>query len=140
MRGPGTVVGVDNGLILVGAAPVFAEGWIGILNSTGGGMDLGTLPTLWLVSKPLYLLGGTVFGIATFRARILPRWAGALLAIGTAMGPLAALLPLELQPKIAIPVGLALVWLGYSLWAERREKSASLADMGAMALRSAQYR
>jgi len=40
--------------------------------------------------------------------------------IGTLLAPVAALLPLELQPKIAIPVGLALAWLGYALWSERR--------------------
>ena len=41
------------------------------------------------------------------------------------MGPLAALLPLELQPKIAVPVGIALLWFGYALWSERREKIAA---------------
>jgi hypothetical protein len=30
------------------------------------------------------MLGGVLFGIATFRAGILPRWAGGLLAIGAA--------------------------------------------------------
>ena len=66
----------------------------------------------WTMTGPLYILGGILFGSATFRARVLPRWAGVLLAAGTAMGPLAALLPLDLQPKIAVPAGLALAWLG----------------------------
>ena len=38
----------------------------------------------------------------------------------TPSAPIAALLPNPSQPKIAIPMGLALAWLGYALWAERR--------------------
>ena len=112
-------------------APAFVEGWLGMFNGTASEINLGALPTAWTIAGPLYILGGILFGIATFRARILPRWAGVLLAVGTAMGPLAVLLPLDLQPKIAVPAGLALVWLGYALWSERRQKSAaSLAGLG----------
>jgi hypothetical protein len=57
---------------LVTIAPAFVEAWMGMLNGTGGSVDLGGMPTLWLLTTPLYLLGGVVFGIATFRARILP--------------------------------------------------------------------
>jgi hypothetical protein len=111
---------------LATVAPPFVESWLGMFNGTAGEINLGVLPTVWTITGPLYILGGILFGIATFRAGILPRWAGVLLAIGTAMGPLAALLPLDLQPKVAVPVGLALAWLGYSLWSERRAKSAAL--------------
>ena len=41
------------------------------------------------------MLGGLLFGIATFRAGILPRWAAGLLAVGTVLAPVAALLPHE---------------------------------------------
>ena len=86
-------------------------------------MDLGALPTLWTLTAPIYILGGLPFGIATFRAGILPRWAGALLAVGTVLAPVAALLPNASQPKIAVPVGMALAWLGYALWSERRTQT-----------------
>jgi hypothetical protein len=118
---------------LATASPAFVAGWLGMFNGGGSGIDLGSLPTLWLLTGPIYILGGLLFGIATFRARILPRWAGLLLAAGTALGPLAALLPLDLQPKVAVPVGLALIWLGYSLWSERREKSAASQTAGGVA-------
>ncbi len=71
----------------------------------------------------LYLLGGLLFGIATFRARILPRWAAGLLAVGAAVTPAAALLPHPLQRLAAVPMGIALAWLGYALWSERREQA-----------------
>lgn len=110
---------------LATAAPMFVDAWLGMFNGTAGEISLGALPTVWLVAGPLYILGGVLFGIATFRSGMLPRWAGALLAVGTALGPLAALLPLDLQPKVAVPVGIALIWLGYSLWSERRVNSAT---------------
>jgi hypothetical protein len=107
-------------------APAFVEAWLGVFNGTTSGINLTSLSTAWTISGLLYILGGILFGIATFRASLLPRWAGVLLAVATAMGPLAVLLPLDLQPKIAVPAGLALAWLGYSLWMERRAKSAVL--------------
>ena len=100
--------------------PTFVAGWMGMLVGPPSKMDLGVLPTLWTLSGPIYVVGGVAFGIATFRAGILPRGAGLLLAIGTALAPVAALLPNASQPKIAVPVGLALAWLGYALWSEGR--------------------
>ena len=105
------------------ALPEFVQSWMGMFNSPAGTFDIGVLPTIWTLSGPVYILGGLLFGIATFRAGILPRWAGALLALSTVLAPLAALLPNASQPKIAIPMGLALAWLGYSLWSERREEA-----------------
>ena len=105
---------------LAAAVPTFMTSWMGMLNSSASPMNLGVLPTLWTLSGPLYMFGGLLFGIAIFRARILPRWAGVLLALGCFLAPVAAALPLEAQPKMAIPVGLALAWLGYALWSERR--------------------
>jgi hypothetical protein len=102
-------------------APTFVDGFLAVVTGTTSEMNLGALPTVWMLTAPLYILGGLLFGIATFRARILPRWAGVLLAVGTALAPVAGLLPLEQQPKIAVPVGVALSWLGYALWSERRE-------------------
>jgi hypothetical protein len=106
--------------------PAFVDSWMGMLNSTAITVDLGILPTLWTLSAPIYLLGGVTFGIATFRARVLPRAAGLLLAIGTGLAPAAAFLPLAAQPKIAIPTGLALAWLGYAVLAERATSPALL--------------
>jgi membrane protein implicated in regulation of membrane protease activity len=69
------------------------------------------------------MLGGLLFGIATLRAGILPRWPAGLLAVAAALTPLAALLPHEIQRLAGVPVGLALAWLGYALWSERREQA-----------------
>lgn len=111
--------------LLATAAPAFVAGWMGMLNGAAGTMNLGTLPTVWTLTAPLYMLGGLLFGIATIRAGILSRWAAGLLAGGTVLAPLAALLPLDLQPKMAVPVGLALAWLGLALWSEQRAHAAA---------------
>ena len=108
---------------LATASPAFVHAWMGMFNGPAGTFDLGALPTLWTLTAPVYILGGLFFGIATFRAGILPRWAGALLAASTAAAPVAALVPNGSQPKIAIPMGLALAWLGYALWSERRTET-----------------
>jgi hypothetical protein len=102
------------------ALPAFVQAWMGMFNGPAGKFDLGVLPTIWTLTGPVYILGGLLFGIATFRAGILPRWAGALLALSTVLAPIAALLPNASQPKMAIPMGLALAWLGFALWSERR--------------------
>jgi hypothetical protein len=105
------------------AVPSFVVAWMGMFNGPSGTFDLGVLPVLWSLSAPLYILGGLLFGVATFRARILPRPAGVLLALSTTLAPVAAFLPNATQPKTAILMGVALAWLGYSLMTERRPAS-----------------
>lgn len=106
---------------LATASPAFVEGFLGMLSGTTGSVDLGILPALWNLSGPMLILGLLLFGIATFRAGVLPRRAGALLALGAVLVPAGALVPPEVQPKIImIPVGLALAWLGYAVLFERR--------------------
>jgi hypothetical protein len=109
---------------LASAAPKFVEGFFGIVNGHPIQMNLGLLPALYAFMSITYLLGGLLFGIATFRAGILPRWAGGLLAVTAVFTPLAALLPHAIQRFAAVPVGVAVACLGYTLWAERREKAA----------------
>jgi hypothetical protein len=108
---------------LASESPAFVAGWLGMFSGVPSRIDLGVLPTLWNISGPLYILGPLLFGIATFRARVLPRWAGGLLALNILFVPVGALVPPELQPKIMIPIGLALAWLGYALFSERREQA-----------------
>ena len=115
---------------LATASPAFVHAWMGMFNGPGGKFNLGALPTIWTLTGPVYIFGGLLFGLATFRAGILPRWAGALLAVSTVLAPTAALLPNASQPKIAIPMGLALAWLGYALWSERRAESTLERDPG----------
>src|SRR5512141_2992167 len=89
-------------------SPAFVAGILGMFSSIPSPVDLGILPTLWNISGPMYILGPLLFGIATFRAGVLPRWAGLLLALNIVWGPLRAIVPPAYQPKIMIPIGLAM--------------------------------
>jgi hypothetical protein len=111
--------------------PAFVAGLLGMFSSVPSPVDLGILPTLWNISGPMYILGPLLFGIATFRAGILPRWAAALLVLGAVLVPVGALVPPEFQPKIMIPVGLAMAWLGYALFSERQVQASELLPVSA---------
>jgi hypothetical protein len=78
--------------------------------------DIGLIRTALLVEGLGYLAGGLVFGIALYRARVLARWAAALLAIASVLSATLPLLPDSVYRLLAFPNGLALIGLGYSLW------------------------
>jgi len=63
--------------------------------ATGGSAagDIGLLQTVFAVAGVCYIGGGLVFGIALFRARVLARWAAALLAVSTVSTVALTLLP-----------------------------------------------
>jgi hypothetical protein len=111
--------------LLASTAPAFVDGFLGISYGNTGGVNLGALPTLYSLVGITYMLGGLVFGVATFRAGILPRWPAVLLAVAAALTPAAALLPHAQQRFAAVPVALALAWLGYALFSERSQAPAA---------------
>jgi hypothetical protein len=105
--------------LLASDSPKFVESFLGIFTGSVGETSVGALATLWTLLGVVYILGYLLFGIGTFRAGILSRWAGALLALGAVSSPAFGLLPQSFAPLAAVPVGLGLAWLGYSLWSER---------------------
>jgi hypothetical protein len=107
-------------------APKFVAGLLGVVNGAPSEISLGALPAVSMLSGIAgYALGGLLFGIAMFRARILPRWAGGLLAFGIVLPLLlSSLIHHPYDRILAVPVGLALAWLGYALVSERRETAA----------------
>jgi len=81
--------------------------------------DVGRMQTLSHIGIG-YIVGGTILGIALFRANILTRWAAVLLSVGAVATLATPLLPELTQRLFAIPVSVALIGLGYSLWREQR--------------------
>jgi hypothetical protein len=111
--------------LLTNVAPAFVESALAMRSETIGPINLGALQTVYSLASVLFLFGLVVFGIATFRASILPRGAAALLAVsGPLAGILFGLLPPQLDSLTGIPTGMALIWLGFSLFFERRSPTA----------------
>ena len=91
----------------------------------------GDFPAMPLVVVPgllAVICGAVLLGIAVLRARVLPRWVGALLIAGA----LALLVFNEQNERVflGIPFGAAWVAVGYALWTVRdalEEESAGAA-------------
>ncbi|HEY7076246.1 MAG TPA: hypothetical protein VH418_12785 [Solirubrobacteraceae bacterium] len=82
--------------------------------------DIGHMQELLLVAGIGYPVGGLLFGLALFRARVLARWACLLLACGTVSVLALAALPESFDRPFAVPTGVALIGLGVSLWRGQR--------------------
>jgi hypothetical protein len=78
--------------------------------------DIGGLATVLNLAGIGFMLGGVLFGIALFRAAVVSRWAAALLGLATLATASLAVLPEEFNRPMAVPTGLALIWLGTSLF------------------------
>jgi hypothetical protein len=75
-----------------------------------------------------FFLGFIFFGIATMRARVLPRQTGILMAIGSPLNLVGGALGLLVFEALwivailgALLLGLGLAWAGYSLWSHKEE-------------------
>ena len=96
---------------------------ISIANNRPATGDIGWMQGALMFTALTYIGGGVLFAIALFRANVLARWASALLAVGTLSAIGAGIVP-QYERLFAIPTGLALVGLGYSLWRAQRTPGA----------------
>lgn len=110
---------------LATTAPKFVDGMLGMSSGRASAVGLGALPTLYSLVGFSYILGGLVFGVASLRARILPRWAAGLLAVAAVVTPVTSMVPHQIGRLAAIPTALAFAWLGYALLTERAGRVAS---------------
>ena len=106
--------------LVAGTDPAFVTDAIAI--STGGTAsgDVGLLAYLSKAQDLGYLLGGLIFGIALFRAHVLARWACALLAVGGVVTIALSVMPDAFYRLLALPNGIAMIGLGYSLFSTAR--------------------
>jgi len=109
--------------LLTSEAPRLLGSLLALAGGDSVGAELGALSTVYSLVGALYMVGSLLFGIASFRAGILPRWASGLFAVGgLATAVVVSLFPHPLDRIAAVPIGLGLAWLGYSLWSERRDE------------------
>lgn len=100
-----------------------------VLAALGGGSasgDIGALSVVNSIGGLAYLLGGLVFGFALFRANVLARWASVILAAGTVATFVLPFLPDFNDRLLAIPTGIAMIGLGYSLVTRAHDPAAAV--------------
>jgi hypothetical protein len=97
-------------------------------NGTATG-DIGLLQAALNFSGLTFLGGGLMFGIALYRARVLARWAAALLAVASILTLSLAVLPDAFYRLLAFPNSIAMIGLGYSLWLTTCTETTSSTDV-----------
>jgi hypothetical protein len=94
--------------------PLVAEQAPGLLSmEPSGALAVGSI-----LSIALFALGWLLFGLASLRARVLPRGAAVLVIVGSLLSFILTSLDL---PLWSVVLGAALVWMGYALWSGTSE-------------------
>jgi len=118
------IIGVFVLPTLAASQPGFVNDVLAVATSRPPVGDIGPLQIFIQGGGFAYIVGSIIFGIALFRAGILARWAAALLSVGGVAILATFVLPELIQRLFAIPVSVALIGLGYSLWREQRTQNA----------------
>ena len=117
------------GLVVLPSLAHSAPGYVtDVLAVATGGQaagDIGLMQALNLAAGLTYMAGGLLFGTALVRANVLARWAAAVLAAGTLSSMAIPFLPQVNERLFALPTGVALIGLGYSLWRSHRTGSST---------------
>jgi hypothetical protein len=111
---------------IAGTDPAYVSDVISVTTGGQAAGDIGSMQAVNVLAGVTYLGGGLLFGIALFRARVLPRWAAALLAVGGVVSLALPLMPDAFYRFLAYPNGVAMAALGWSLW--RLTGTAATAD------------
>ena len=95
-------------------APILGAQFPAAAEAVGTQAAWGTFTMLWTT---LTFLGPVLFGLATLRARVLPRWAAILLIVGPILS-MTGLIPLPGNPG-AVVSALGIAGLGYGAWSKK---------------------
>jgi hypothetical protein len=101
---------------LAGTSAAYVGDVLAEANNHHAAGDIGLLHTVIQVQGYTYLAGGLIFGLALYRSRVVARWAAVLLAVGGAVTVVLHILPDAFYRFLAVPNGIAMIALGYSLW------------------------
>ena len=80
----------------------------------------------------LLLVGVLLFGVASLRARVLPRWAALLVLVGAVLDLVMTFVGVDF-PFAAAVAGPGLAWMGYAVWSHKQatvESPASMMESG----------
>lgn len=111
---------------IAGSSPSYVSSVLAVATNGTPTQDIGLLSPLNTLVGLGYMAGGLLFGIALFRAKVLSRWGSILLAVATPLSIAIPLLPMVNQRLFAVPTGLAMIVLGWSLWRTSRGRTADV--------------
>jgi hypothetical protein len=122
---------------VAGTDPAYVTHVLAAATGRGETGDIGHLQNVLVLQAVTYLGGGLIFGIALFRARVLPRWAAALLAVSGLLSGALTVMPDAFYRLLAFPNAIAMIALGYALWADTRTDPTAPASDGSSEFRDA---
>jgi hypothetical protein len=96
--------------------PTYVDAVTKASNTGASAEGIGLMADVLKAQGAAYLIGGLLFGVALFRARVLPRWASLLLAVGGLVSAALTFMPDAFHRVLALPNGIALIALGWALW------------------------
>jgi hypothetical protein len=96
--------------------PAFVNDVLAAANGGSAAGDIGRVQYAIQLEGISYLVGGLLFGVALYRARVLARSAAAILAVGGLVSAALNAMPEAFYRFLAFPNGIAMIALGYSLW------------------------
>ncbi len=79
-----------------------------------GQLSAGPVGLVFQLTSITFVVGFVLFGVATLRAGLLPRWGALLLTIGSPY--VIGRLPDVVRIAAAAAFGAGLIWLGFALW------------------------
>ncbi len=125
---------------LAHSKPVYVQHVLNGAMAHGATSGIGAFQALFLICGIGYSLGGLLFGISLFRAGVLSRAASALFAYGTVSALALSMLPESFDRPFAVPVGIALIGLGVSLWRDGHRQADIVGAAGTMRVAQAATR
>ena len=97
---------------VAGTDPAYVRDVIAVTTGGAATGDIGSMGAVNAVAGIGYLGGGVLFGVALLRARVLPRWAAALLVAGAVASLALPVMPDAFYRLLAYPNGVAMAALG----------------------------
>jgi hypothetical protein len=100
--------------LLVTSAPDFTKDMLGLFQNSPATTSLGVFPSLVTLSGLMYILGGIGYGIGIYKATLFPKSSGMFIALASSLTLGAAVVPHPYDRIFAIPMGLSLIFIGFS--------------------------
>ena len=114
------VLGLAGYITMVGATMLFIGNYAVTMGVVAGAFtneqiaQVSTYTVLLAIMPWLWMVGLILFGFATYRAQVLPKYAGALLAVTAVVQQLTGIAPF-VQTIFAVLSFVAFAWLGWAL-------------------------